>query len=292
MNIIQKVGSLLMVTTMAFSIFAQETKVSTKDIPADKVNIIVHGSEAFMPGFKAVLEEFGKEMHHKHVFVETAANGSTYGIMSLKEGQCDMAFSSRQMTKEEEDEFKAAGIEITEMYIAKEAFVIAVNKSNPVTKLTKKQVGDIFSGKITNWKEVGGNIETIRIFIRSNTSGCYKGFKDIFLDKGDYTPKALMMASNKELKANVLKNKSATCYLGFASLTKDVKAVKISTNDVDYVSPTYETIKNGTYPIFRKFYVYYKKTSQGKIQILLDYLKSQKGSDTLGKHDFIVAAHQ
>ncbi len=291
MYILNKISSLIVFTSISLSIFAQETKVSTKDIPADKVNIVVHGSEAFMPAFKAVLEEFGKEMHHKHVFVETMANGSTYGIMSLKEGQCDFTISSRQLSKEEEDEIKGAGLEITENYIAKEAFVIAVNKSNPVTKLTKKQVGDIFSGKITNWKEVGGNVESIRMFIRSNTSGCYKGFKDIFLEKGDYSPKALMMASNKELKANVLKNKNATCYLGFASLTKEVKAVKISTNDIDYVSPTYETIKNGTYPIFRKFYVYYKKSNHGKIQILLDYLKSQKGSDILGKHDFIVAPH-
>ena len=166
--------------------------------------VVIRGSEAGLRIMTKLREAYVSK--YKDRMIDLAGFGSTMGIVYLKDGQTDIAVTSRKMTDEELAEFQQDNINLAEIQFAKEAFTVVVNKANPITKLTKKQVGNIFAGYITNWKEVGGNEAPIRVYIRSNTSGCYLGFKDLFLENMNYTSRAMMLGTNAQLKANVAKN--------------------------------------------------------------------------------------
>ena len=187
--------------------------------------VVVRGSESGLRIMTKLREAYVAK--YKDRMIDLAAYGSTMGIVYLKDGQTDIAVTSRRMSDEELSEFQHDNIEISEVHFAKEAFTVVVNKANPILKLTKKQVGDIFAGYITNWKDVGGKDAAIRVYIRSNTSGCYLGFKELFLENVNYSSRAFMIGTNAQLKAEIAKNPNAISYLGFGSVDKNTKMLKI-----------------------------------------------------------------
>jgi phosphate transport system substrate-binding protein len=249
--------------------------------------IVIRGSEAGLRIMSKLREAYTNK--YKDRMVDLAGFGSTMGIVYLKDGQTDIAVTSRKMTDEELAEFQHDNVDLAEVHFAKEAFTVVVNKANPVTKLTKKQVGNIFAGYITNWKEVGGNDAPIRVFIRSNSSGCYLGFKDLFLENMNYTSRAMMLSTNAQLKANVAKNPNSISYLGFGSIDKTTKMLKISVNEIDYYSPTAENIANLTYPIYRTYHFYFKKKDEEKLKHFIDFVKSDEGKSIILKNDHLPA---
>jgi phosphate transport system substrate-binding protein len=249
--------------------------------------LVIRGSESGLRIMAKLREEYVKK--YKDRMVDLAGYGSTMGIMYLKDGQTDIAVTSRKMTDEELSDFQKENTEISEVHFAKEAFTVVVNKENPVTKLTKKQVGNIFAGYITNWKDVGGANAPIKIYIRSNTSGCYLGFKELFLENMNYTSRALMLGTNAQLKAEVAKDKNAISYLGFASIDKNSRMLKISVDDINYFSPTAENIANLTYPIYRTYHFYYKKKDEDKVKHFIDFVKSIDGKNVIVKNDYLPA---
>lgn len=249
--------------------------------------VTIRGSESGLRIMTKLREAYVAK--YKDKMIDLAGYGSTMGIVYLKDGQTDMAVTSRKMTDEELAEFQQDHTEVEEVHFAKEAFTVVVNKNNPITKLTKKQVGNIFAGYITNWKDVGGPDISIKVYIRSNTSGCYLGFKELFLENMNYTSRALMLGTNAQLKAEVAKNKGAVSYLGFASIDKNSKMLKISVDEINYVSPTAENIANLSYPIYRTYHFYYKKTDAQKVKHFVDFVKSAEGKNVILKNDYLPA---
>ncbi len=249
--------------------------------------LTIRGSESGLRIMTKLREAYGNK--YKDRMIDLAGFGSTMGIVYLKDKQADIAVTSRKMTDEELAEFQNENIELTEIHFAKEAFTVVVNKANPVTKLTKKQVGNIFAGYITNWKDVGGENTPIRVFIRSNTSGCYIGFKELFLENMNYTSRALMMGTNAQLKGQIAKDKSAISYLGFGSIDKTVKMLKISVDDINYFSPTAENIANLTYPIYRTYHFYFRTKDSEKVKHFIDFVKSDEGKNIILRNDHLPA---
>lgn len=249
--------------------------------------LVVRGSESGLRIMTKLRETYVAK--YKDRFVDVAGFGSTMGIVYLKDGQTDIAVTSRKMTDEELAEFQHDNVEISEVHFAKEAFTVVVNKANPILKLTKKQVGNIFAGYITNWKDVGGKDASIRVYIRSNTSGCYLGFKELFLENMNYTSRALMMGTNAQLKSQIMKDPNAISYLGFGSVDKNTRMLKISVNDIDYYSPTAENIANLTYPIYRTYHFYYKKKDEEKVKHFIEFVKSVEGKAVILKNDHLPA---
>ncbi|MBC7390955.1 MAG: PstS family phosphate ABC transporter substrate-binding protein [Opitutaceae bacterium] len=249
--------------------------------------LTIRGSESGLRIMTKLREAYGNK--YKDRMIDLAGFGSTMGIVYLKDNQADIAVTSRKMTDEELAEFQQENVELTEVHFAKEAFTVVVNKSNPVTKLTKKQVGNIFAGYITNWKDVGGANAPIRVFIRSNTSGCYLGFKELFLDNMNYTSRALMLGTNAQLKGQIAKDKSAISYLGFGSVDKNVKMLKISIDDINYFSPTAENIANLTYPIYRTYHFYFRTKDKEKVKHFIEFVKSDEGKNIILRNDHLPA---
>ena len=199
--------------------------------------------------------------------------GSGSGIKAVKEGTCDIGLSSRALTDEE----KADGLE--ETVLARDGIAVVVNPDNPVKELTTQQIADIYTGKITNWKEVGGNDATIVLIGREAASGTRDGFESI-TGTEDQCKYSQELTSTGDVIATVGQNPNAIGYASLASVSDEVKALK-----VDGVEPSEDTVKDGTYKIQRPFVLVTKSgtTLSDAAQAFYDWATSSDASDIISK---------
>ena len=167
--------------------------------------------------------------------------GSSAGIQAVQEGRCDIGLSSRAL----KDEEKAAGL--TETILCYDGIAIIVNPANKVENLTIAQIADIYTGKITNWSELGGSDSEIVLIGREAGSGTRSGFEEI-VDVKDLCQYRQELSSTGDVIATVAQNPGAIGYASLASVKDTVKAVKVGG-----VTPSEETVKDGTYAIQRPF---------------------------------------
>ena len=209
--------------------------------------------------------------------VQVTGGGSGVGISALINGSTDIANSSRPMKASEIQKLKARygtlGVEIP---CAKDGITVYLNKGNSVSELTLKQIGQIFSGQITNWKQVGGVDAPIRLYGRESSSGTFVYFKDNVV-KSDYSPSCQSLPGTAAIINAVKKDKYSIGY-GGAAYAEGVKDCKVKKDDkTPGVAPTAETIKNKTYPISRYLYMYLKSRPTGKTKAFVDWILSAEG---------------
>ena len=197
--------------------------------------------------------------------------GSGSGIQAVQEGRCDIGLSSRAL----KDAEKEAGL--TETVLAYDGIAMIVNPANPVEDLTIAQIADIYTGKITNWSEVGGNDSQIVLIGREAGSGTRGGFEEIVdvVDKCQYRQE---LTSTGDVITTVAQNPDAIGYASLASVKDTVKALK-----VDGVTPSEDTVKDGTYTIQRPF-VLATKTGEklsDVAQAFFDYVTSADASEII-----------
>ncbi len=209
------------------------------------------GSDTELQMFAALAEEFKKT--NAAVDITVTGGGSGTGIAALINGEIDIADSSRPMKPEEIQKAKANGIEPVEFIIARDGLAVIVHPDNPVDELTRAQVADIYTGKITNWKEVGGNDEAITLYGRQSTSGTYVYFRDTVL-KADYATTMRNMEGTSAIVDAVQVDKTGIGYIGIGYLKSDVKAVVLEGQ-----SPTDKAaVSSGKYVLTRPLYQYAK----------------------------------
>ena len=167
--------------------------------------------------------------------------GSSTGIQAAQEGRCDIGLSSRAL----KDEEKASGLQ--ETVLAYDGIAMIVNPANPVEDLTLEQIADIYTGKITNWSELGGSDSEIVLIGREAGSGTRSGFEEI-VEVKDLCQYRQELSSTGDVIATVAQNPGAIGYASLASVKDTVKAVKVGG-----VTPSEETVKDGTYAIQRPF---------------------------------------
>lgn len=167
--------------------------------------------------------------------------GSSTGIQAVQEGRCDIGLSSRAL----KDEEKASGLQ--ETVLAYDGIAMIVNPANPVEDLTLEQIADIYTGKITNWSELGGSDSEIVLIGREAGSGTRSGFEEI-VEVKDLCQYRQELSSTGDVIATVAQNPGAIGYASLASVKDTVKAVKVGG-----VTPSEETVKDGTYAIQRPF---------------------------------------
>ncbi len=216
--------------------------------------------------------------------------GSGTGIAALLNGSTDIASASREMKPKEWDLAKSKGINIKEYVIALDALAVVVHPSNKVSKLTIAQLSDIYAGKISNWKEVGGADKEILVISRENNSGTHVYFKEHVLRQGkeakagDTNPDPL---ARLEFGPKVKSNPAAIGYYGMGWLTKDVKALEISKDGKAYYPPTAENTSNKKYPIARGLQMYLNTASAEKGQPFIDFVMSPAGQKVVKEQDFV-----
>jgi phosphate transport system substrate-binding protein len=214
---------------------------------------------------------------HEGFNFSIAAQGSGVGITDLENDATDIAMSSRDMTDAERKVFEDKKEPITEVKIANDALAVVVHPGNGVDKLTREQLEKIFSGAVTNWKELGGKDEKITVISRETTSGTYGFFKDAVLKSKDFAKTAEEVASNDIVKNKVSTTEGAIGYVGLAFLNDKVKALPISFDGKNYIAPDIADVKNKTYPLTRHLYLIYHNSYADQVKPFIDYLLSADG---------------
>lgn len=213
--------------------------------------------------------------------IQVTGGGSGVGIAALINGSTDIANSSRPIKPAELEKIKAkynkSSIQIA---CAKDGLSVFLNKANPVNELSIDQLGEIFSGKITNWKQVGGPDAKIQLYGRESSSGTFEFFKEHVV-KTDFAPTCQTLPGTAAIINAVKKDKFGIGYGGaaYAEGVKDCKVKKDAKSKG--VLPTAATIKNKTYPISRYLFMYLKEKPTGETKKFIDWILSAEGQKVI-----------
>lgn len=212
------------------------------------------------------------------VTIQVTGGGSGTGISALINGTTDICNSSRPIKESEREKLKEKfGSRGVEIKCALDGLSIYVHESNPVKELSLQQIKDIYTGKITNWKEVGGNDQRIILYSRENNSGTYVYFKDEVLGGMDFAKNAQNMAGTAALVNAIAKDPAGIGY-GGAAYGKGIRELRVKRDEHSPAfAPTMENIKSGTYPISRFLYMYTRTKPTGAIKNFLDWTLSNEG---------------
>ena len=237
--------------------------------------ITIKGSDTMV-----ILSQQWAEMYmkkHPETTIQVTGGGSGVGLAALINGSTDIANSSRPMKPAELEKIKAKyNKNSIEIPCAKDGLSVFLNKGNTVSELTVEQIGDIFSGKITNWKQVGGADAKIQLYGRESSSGTFEFFKEHVV-KTDFSPNCQTLPGTAAIVNAVKKDKYSVGY-GGAAYAEDVKDCKVKKDAKSKgVLPTAATIKNKTYPISRYLYMYMKSKPTGETKKFIDWILSSEG---------------
>ena len=234
------------------------------------------GSDTLLPLAQKAAENYSEKNPSAHVTV--TGGGSGVGLSSLREGTTDIAMASRRIKFDERVRMQQAGRPVEELTVAFDALAVIVHPSNPVSRLTREQLEGIFRGKITNWKQVGGEDRKIVVYSRETSSGTYEFFKESVLKHRNYMPAVLSMPATGAIIQSVSQTPGAIGYVGLAYLNPEVKALAVSYDGGgSYVAPTFDNARSKSYPIVRPLYFYYTKSNEAAVRPLVDYLTSDEG---------------
>jgi phosphate transport system substrate-binding protein len=210
--------------------------------------IVVDGSTTVGPIAKAFAEYYMDK--HPDVNITVSESGSGNGAKSLINAACDVATMSRPMKNSEIKAARDAGVLPIEHIIAMDGIAVVVHPSNPLANITIEQLRDIYTGKIRNWKALGGPDQPIVVISRDTNSGTYETFETLVMNREKLGEKVEYVGSNGAVRQRVMSTPAAIGYVGLA-FTDGVKALT-----VNGVEASAQTVANNKYPISRPLYMY------------------------------------
>lgn len=234
------------------------------------------------------------QSQHPDVRISVTGGGSGTGIAALLNGTVDLANASRRIKDEEITTARSQGIEPLEHIIARDAIAVIVNAENPVGELTLQQIADIYSGKFTNWKELGGEDRPIVKLSRETNSGTHVYFLETVLrlgrsdDKTLFSTDTLLLPSSEGIVAEVRHNPNAIGYDGLGYVPHDVKMIAIAQEAGGaYVLPSIATVNDKSYPIARDLYMYTNGNPTGIVKEYLDWILSAEAQEIVAELGFV-----
>ena len=230
---------------------------------------------------KSVIGALGEAFQNANSGVTFTYNptGSGSGIQAVSEGRCDIGLASRSL----KDDEKSSGL--TETVLAYDGIAVVVSPENPVSDLTLQQIADIYTGKITNWKDVGGNDAEIVLIGREAGSGTRDGFESI-TGTEEACQYRQELTSTGDVIATVSQNPNAIGYASLSAVQDTVKALSVGG-----VAPSEDTVKDGTYVIQRPFVLVTKDgvTLSPAAQAFLDYALSAETAPIIAQAGAVAA---
>ena len=209
--------------------------------------------------------------------ITVEGGGSGIGVQKVGEGLVDIGNTGRALSDEE-----TAKYGLKSFAFALDGVAAVVHPDNPVAGLSPRQIGDIFAGTITNWKDVGGKDAAIHLFSRDEASGTREVFWEKLLKKGPVATSANIVASNGAMKVAVSQDKNAIGYVGIGHVDGSLKALNL-----DGAAASQENAMNGTYPVVRKLYMSTKGEPSKLVKAFIDYIMSPAGAEIIKKHGYI-----
>lgn len=232
--------------------------------------LVINGSTTVLPIAQKAAEVYMKE--HPDVSISISGTGSGDGIKALVDGTTDIANSSRFIKDSEITKAIENGVFPVPHQIALDCIVPIVHSKNPIKELSLEQLKRIYTGKITNWKAVGGENKEIVVISRDTSSGTYEVWHKKVLKKERVTPKASLLASNGAIVMAVAKNTYAIGYIGLGYVNKDVKAL-----EVEGITPNADSARSGKYPIARELFMFTDGWPKGIIMDFINFIVTPRG---------------
>ena len=243
----------------------EHQQTSTSTAPAQRSNkpLTIKGSDTMVILGQRLAEEYMKA--NRGEVVQVNGGGSGTGIAALLNRTADLAQSSRPMKGDEKTKATAQyGAEVVEQAIALDALAVFVHATNPVRSLTIAQLKDVFQGKVTNWKQVGGADAQIILYGRENSSGTYDYFREHVLDKEDFAPRVQTLQGTAAVINAVGSDRNGIGYGGIA-YAKEVRPLAIAAGNAAPVGPSEATVADGTYPLSRKLFFYFPSNAPDRV---------------------------
>ncbi len=240
----------------------------------------ITGSTTVLPIAKKCVEVFRKK--HPEAVISLSGTGSGDGIRAMIDGTADIGDASRDMEGQEMARAEKKGITPVKHVIALDCIVPIVHPGNKVSSLTIAQLHGIYTGKITNWKQLGWKNRAIVVLSRDSSSGTFEVWNHKVLKKAHLTRRAQLLASNGAVRSAVAANRYAIGYVGIGYLGRGVQAVKV--NGI-MASPA--GALKGTYPIARKLFMFTRGQPQGIVKAFIDFVLSKKGQKLVKAAGFV-----
>lgn len=271
-RLIAAVSVVIVASSLIIGCGSSDTTMSKK---VNDTTIAISGSTSVGPLVELEEEEF--EANNQDVTIEINQTGSSSGIKDTISGTTEIGMSSRELTDEESKNLK-------EVTIAVDGIGVVVNKNNPVKNLTLEQIKDIFTGKITNWSEVGGEDKEIVVVSREEGSGTRTAFQKILNYSTEDTVKnAIVNNSTGATKVMVEENDNAIGYMSIGYIDDSIASV-----NVDGVEATADNVKSGEYKIQRPFLLVYKEGALSEEgQEFIDFILSDKGQAIVAEENLV-----
>jgi len=224
--------------------------------------VIVAGSTSVQPYAEVLAEHYSSIYPDKAVDIQ--GGGSSTGIRAAQSGTADIGMSSRSLTEEEQ--------EMWNIIIAKDGLVLIVHPNNPVNGLTLEQIRRIYSGDVTNWREVGGADKRIHVVTREEGSGTRSAFEDMLMENGQITARAIVLNTNGSVRQLVSNDVASIGFVSLGLADHTVKALML-----DGITPSWDNVMNGSYTLFRPFYFVSAEEPEGLIKEFIDFTMSDEG---------------
>jgi phosphate transport system substrate-binding protein len=228
------------------------------------------------------------------VRISVSGGGSGTGLAALVNGTTDIANASRKIKAEEIADAQKNGIEPYEIEIARDAIGVIVNPANPVEQLTLRQISDIYSGKIKNWREIGGEDRPIVLLSRETNSGTHVFFLEEVVRLGQsgnktfFSQDTLLLPSSEGIIAEVRQNPNAIGYDGLGYITPEVKTLAIApTEGGEYVKPSVASVNDGKYPIARPLFMYTPGAPADDVKNYIDWILGPAGQQIVKELGFV-----
>ncbi len=247
--------------------------------------ITIKGSDTLVRLGQRWAEEYMKA--NDGVVIQVSGGGSGTGIAALLNNATDVCEASRDMKEKEYKKAEELGIKPYRVTVALDGISIYLNESNKVKNLTFAQLKGIYTGSITNWKEVGGDDARIILYGRENNSGTYAFFKEHVLNDEDYSEYTQTLPGTAAVVNAVSKDKNGIGYGGIA-WAKGVKYASVAREDGGkFIEPSVETVSNGSYPISRDLYWFFNGQPTGEMKKLVNWALSETGQKIAAEIDYV-----
>lgn len=250
-----------------------------------KEQITLQGSTTVLPIAQRAAELFMAK--NPEVSISVRGGGSGNGIAALIDNAVQIANASRFIKFDEVKKAVANGVYPVPHRIALDGIAVVVNPKNSVDKLTIAQLKKIYTGEITNWKEVGGPDKKIVVISRDTSSGTYEVFEELVLQGAKVVASALLQSSNGAVSDVVSRTPGAVGYVGLGYLSDKLKAVKIGATEKAYIEPSLATVQAGQYPIARNLYMFTNGWPTGDAARFINFILSAEGQKIVKEEGFV-----
>jgi phosphate transport system substrate-binding protein len=294
MRLFRLFSLILLIVFLAGCSSEPEIQEGSTDNPASEPEAYIQntGSDTIVNLALAWAEQY--QTLHPEVRVSVSGGGTGTGIAALINQTVDIANASRQIKEEEIEQANENNVDPQEFIIAGDAIAVIVNPSNPVSELTLQQISDIYSGKINNWREIGGEDRPIVRVSRETNSGTHVYFLENVLRLGQkenktlFATNTLLLPSSQGIVSEISDNPNAIGYDGLGYVTPDLKVIAVAKSAGEpYILPSVQTVNDGTYPIARDLFMYTAGEPTGAVKNYLDWIQSSEAQTIVSDLGFV-----